>query len=204
MVAPPLVEPYIEEGWKLIEALRDHEFGLDAAYWSYLEEPDLWRLILVSRAVEEIGTTEAYRRVQEALPASSSLVLDDVAVQGGSRRESQAIVKGVRFRAGEATRRIRGTVGREYFDDILVYNLSAVAWRPNTLREMSIQREAILEGIRQEAKEITSRAISELAEKADAIMQVAEERAQLILAEAETRLAQAKKLATNQGENAGR
>ncbi len=55
MVAPPLVEPYIEEGWKLLEALRAESFDLAAAYWSYLEESDVWHLVLVTQLVDESG-----------------------------------------------------------------------------------------------------------------------------------------------------
>jgi len=128
MVAPPLVEPYIEEGHKLIEALRTAGFQVDAAFWSYYPEPDIWKLIFVSRLVDEQGSLKSYEAIQRVLGEDSSISILDVSVRGLRDKVAHAIWKEVRFRPGEITRRVRRTpIEDAYIDDALVYNLEAPA-----------------------------------------------------------------------------
>ena len=59
-----LVSELIDEGQRLLEALRRQRFPVVAALWSYIPESLEWRLILVTPTVEHTGPMAAYTRVQ--------------------------------------------------------------------------------------------------------------------------------------------
>jgi hypothetical protein len=66
MAASPLVEAWIEDGSKLIDALVRDGFDVDFALWSYFEEPDEWRLVIASERAEE-GPRAAYSAISRTM-----------------------------------------------------------------------------------------------------------------------------------------
>lgn len=123
MVAPPLVEPYIEEGRKLIELIKKSRLDVESAFWLYRPESDEWRLTIATKSVDQVGPRETYRKIQKVIPRDSVISLPDISVVSPRR----AIVKGLTQssrRTHEPTRRVRGqVVDGVYVDDALVYNL---------------------------------------------------------------------------------
>jgi hypothetical protein len=82
-----LVDQYIDDGRRLVDALEQSSFPLNAALWYYLPESDQWRLLLVSTLVDDIGPRATYSRIQQIihdreLMFASHLGLDDITVAG--------------------------------------------------------------------------------------------------------------------------
>jgi len=81
MVTATLVEARIESGKELLRKLDDGKFPLSAAFWLFTEEAPQWCLVLASRIVDELGPSEAYKRVQEIiLKQGIDIELRDVSV----------------------------------------------------------------------------------------------------------------------------
>lgn len=76
-----------EDGRKLIEKLAERNFPITAALWQYLEEDELWRLVIVSPLVDREGQLESYRRINNAIGELGDSVqfgINDISVIGPS------------------------------------------------------------------------------------------------------------------------
>jgi hypothetical protein len=58
-----LVDHLIDDGERLLQALKQDQFDIMAAFWLYTSEDELWHLYLVVDGVEAKGTRDAYGRV---------------------------------------------------------------------------------------------------------------------------------------------
>lgn len=59
-----LVEKDFESGEILIKALLESGFDLQAAFWFYFDESDLWRLVIASKLYSEKGPKEVYSQIR--------------------------------------------------------------------------------------------------------------------------------------------
>jgi len=78
-----LVEELVKEGEALIKEIEKRRLQIAAAFWSYFEDVDRWRLILVfSSLVDREGPLRTYMRIQEALAEVKprELSLSDISV----------------------------------------------------------------------------------------------------------------------------
>jgi hypothetical protein len=64
-----LVDRVIDDGQKLVEALRQHGFDMSAAFWLKASEDDRWSFYIVSPAVDREGLAHAYRRLHPLVRA---------------------------------------------------------------------------------------------------------------------------------------
>jgi hypothetical protein len=64
MVKESLVGEAIASGQKLVEFLRTTDFRLEAAFWFWMEERGVWRLVLATPLVHEGGRLVAYDRLR--------------------------------------------------------------------------------------------------------------------------------------------
>lgn len=121
-----LVEKDIEEGRKVIEALKENGFPVNAAFWLYKSEPDEWRLTFASPLIDEQGPFKAYSFVQKVLSkfspplgiavAETTVLSDrDELVEGLRRMDKQTpgILPNMRMR--------RSSINKRYVDDIYIY-----------------------------------------------------------------------------------
>ena len=74
MVMEPLSQDMIKAGRELLERLEDRVLPISWAFWLYLSEPDLWRLIVASPIVAESGPRKAYQLIQKELRAAPQMV----------------------------------------------------------------------------------------------------------------------------------
>jgi hypothetical protein len=124
MVAPPLVEPYIEQGRLLVDALSRGGLDVKAALWMYRGESDDWRLVIATDLVEQVGPRETYARIQGLLSAESGIKLRDITVIKPGDPLVRAVRKALKSGAASATVRLRGTVlDGVYLEDVLAYRL---------------------------------------------------------------------------------
>lgn len=88
-----LVSELIEEGQRLLEALRRNRFPITSALWHYIPDSLEWRLVVVSTAVDQNGPMASYGRVQRALGIISPmrLALSDIALISPNSQEYQAL-----------------------------------------------------------------------------------------------------------------
>ncbi len=62
-----LVKTEREAAWQLLEALKQENFPMTAAYWQYLPDYERWRLYIATPLVETSGSIAAYSRLQELI-----------------------------------------------------------------------------------------------------------------------------------------
>jgi hypothetical protein len=107
-----LVIELIEEGQRLLEALARKRFSVKAAMWHYFTESEVWTLVIVSPAVDRLGTLAAYTRVQSVLASTnpSTLTLLDIALVSPRDKEYHGLriedISPDRIRVGPAPQRI--------------------------------------------------------------------------------------------------
>ena len=62
-----LVKSQIEDGWKLLDALKQKQFPMTAAFWKYLPDAETWRLVIATEKVDDPGPIAAYTKLQTLL-----------------------------------------------------------------------------------------------------------------------------------------
>lgn len=62
-----LVDRDLDEGWRLVQALDRAGFPVVAALWSFFPEEGVWRLLIASPKVSELGPRGAYAAIQDVL-----------------------------------------------------------------------------------------------------------------------------------------
>lgn len=123
-----LVKELIDEGHRLLEALKKNRFPLKAAFWHYFIEPEEWRLVLVSPVVDRAGPLSAYTRVQRVLGKTNPahLTLSDISVFGPLSPDYRNLAAGVSSAgtsgAGPAVHQAH-TIANIVFEDAYVYQV---------------------------------------------------------------------------------
>ncbi len=67
MAQAALVDQDIERGRRLIQALDQAGFPVVAALWYFFPEEEIWRLLIASPRVSELGPRDAYALIQDVL-----------------------------------------------------------------------------------------------------------------------------------------
>lgn len=91
-----LVNESIEDGERLLKKLEEKNFPISAAFWRYLEEDSLWRLVIVSPVVDRDGPLRSYMHITKALDELGSSVqfgISDISVIGPSWSQFQDLRK---------------------------------------------------------------------------------------------------------------
>jgi hypothetical protein len=120
-----LVTAVLEDGRRLIQALDQRKFPVNAALW-YLHEGG-WRLIIASSLVDSDGPREAYRKINEVLQAENiHLNLSDIAVV----ESNDALVRLLRIAINTGigniseTRFTANTINGVYIEDAYIYRVA--------------------------------------------------------------------------------
>ncbi len=75
-----LVKSQRQAAWTLLEALKDKQFSMSAAFWHYLSEAETWRLVIATALVDELGTIAAYTKLQRLLNELPEDIAEDFSV----------------------------------------------------------------------------------------------------------------------------
>ncbi|MBK0383355.1 hypothetical protein I5M32_10320 [Pedobacter sp. SD-b] len=62
-----LVNLDIEQGKQLVQFLDSKQFNIESAFWYFMEEPEVWRLIIASEEVDINGPKKTYRKILDYL-----------------------------------------------------------------------------------------------------------------------------------------
>ena len=121
-----LVNRAIEDGEKLVERLERKQFPVSAAFWRYLDEDMLWRLLIVSPVVDQEGPLRSYMHVTDAIDELGSSVqfgVSDVSVMGPSWTQFQDLRRTIES-AGVGRIKAAGQPGTPQgiaFEDFYIY-----------------------------------------------------------------------------------
>jgi hypothetical protein len=84
MVKESLTKEMIQAGADLTRRLDDARLRVNASFWLYISDSNLWRLIIASPAVREAGPKKVYKKIQSVLPKTDknelSILLKDISV----------------------------------------------------------------------------------------------------------------------------
>ncbi|MBA7490512.1 hypothetical protein ES702_01050 [subsurface metagenome] len=122
-----LVEKYIQEGKRLIEALDKAGFQVEAAMWFYLTDSDEWRLLIASPFVEKNGPKKAYSFIQSVLAQlspSSEISLKDISVLSPKHHLISLLRIAIRTGPGiSGIRFTRNVINSTLIEDAYIYRI---------------------------------------------------------------------------------
>ncbi len=121
----------VDEGDKLIKRLECRRLHVAAALWYYFEDLMVWRLVIVSPAVERQGPLRVYNRIHEALDEMQpeELSLSDISVMRPSGYEFKELRSTIE-RSGLAVARPMSTPRDIAFEDAFIYRWPGQWSRP--------------------------------------------------------------------------
>jgi hypothetical protein len=123
MVTQTLTKEMIDSGAALLRALDARRFAVTGACWFYLENSDVWTLIIASPEVQTRGPKRIYGSIQQILGTGSALTLRDISVLPsddpivtllkGAVRTGPHDISGIRFS--------RNTINGHFIEDAYIY-----------------------------------------------------------------------------------
>jgi hypothetical protein len=125
-----LVEPDIDGGARLVEALDEAEIEVGAAFWFLIPELSAWRLFIASPIVDKRGRRAAYEGVQKVLRQLTSAGVEAPALDDISAVSPGNEIVGLLSSAvgtGPGISRIRftsNTVNGVFIEDAVIYRLT--------------------------------------------------------------------------------
>jgi hypothetical protein len=81
MATGTLVNLQIDEGAKLLAALRTRGFDVIVACWMKGDEEEFWYLYIASSRAEGFGLTDAYRELHTVIRSTPDLAIDPFVVR---------------------------------------------------------------------------------------------------------------------------
>jgi len=144
MVKTTLVEQDIDEGRRLLEALKSpsvltvgrrriadlpaSHFRVKAAYWLYLPESKEWRLFIATPLVDERGPQAAYLDLRAALVATSpsllNISLENISVVTPKDPFVKALLSVMKSSPVSTDLRLtRSSLDGKYVEDAYIYRL---------------------------------------------------------------------------------
>lgn len=79
-----LVGPDIEEGKRLLEKIDQSDLKVTSAFWYYVSESEIYRLVIVTPFFEKHGPRKTYEKIQKILRNNNdiNLSLGTISVMG--------------------------------------------------------------------------------------------------------------------------
>jgi hypothetical protein len=119
-----LVANQIDDVPRVIETLKLENVDVEAVFWLYTSEADQWYLYIVSRLVDQIGITEAYKSVFRVMKKLPDLRIDrfQVKLVGPTDTIAKAIAGFLGVRRAPSPTEIRSSnLGGLYIEHAYVY-----------------------------------------------------------------------------------
>ena len=131
-----LVDKDIEDGRRLLFALRQAGFGVNRMFWVHFPDTEEYRLVIASDVVDEAGPIAAYARVKSVLDQLSPPVeipLTAITLMSPQDQLLQAIDKiAPRHGLGSIGRIRAGGIGNMFVEDLIVYGVDPAVVRKQT------------------------------------------------------------------------
>lgn len=130
MAKTSLVEPDIDGGAKLVEALDEAGLRVEAAFWFLIPELSAWRLFIASPIVASQGRRAAYESVQNVLGRLTSAgieapTLDEISAVSPDNEIVRLLSSAVSTGPGISTIRFTSnTVNGVFIEDAVIYRLT--------------------------------------------------------------------------------
>lgn len=126
LVTESLTDSMMKAGAKLIERLDAKNSEVKSAFWLYLSEEKIWKLIVASPLVDKEGPRDYYKRIVDAntlAPTEEEIVsLNDIGVTNTNHQIVQLLkfmiatgdgISGIRFS--------RNTINGVFIEDTYIY-----------------------------------------------------------------------------------
>jgi hypothetical protein len=124
----------MEGGKRLIEALEQVHFRIQAALWLYDPEAFVWQLIIATPLVDERGPRYTYTEIQKVMRSMTpplSISLEDISVLSPADNLIKLLGKAVRVPSGlPGVRFTRNTINSKYIEDAYSYRIRSIAKSP--------------------------------------------------------------------------
>ena len=106
-----LVAKLIDDVPRLIDRIKEDNIEVKAVYWLYTSESDLWYLHIATELVDQIGITEAYKKVLVAMKQLPSLRIERFRLKlvSPADKVASAIEGFLRMRNGPSPTEIRSS-----------------------------------------------------------------------------------------------
>jgi hypothetical protein len=119
-----LVANQIDDVPRLIDRIKEDNIDVKAVYWLYTSESDLWYLYIATDLVDQIGITEAYKKVLKAMKQLPNLRIERFRLKlvSPADKVASAIVGFARMRRGPSPTEIQSsTLGGMHIEHAFVY-----------------------------------------------------------------------------------
>ncbi|EKO3698586.1 hypothetical protein P0F40_003464 [Vibrio metschnikovii] len=128
LVNETLSEAMIKSGAQLVEQMDKDMADVKSAFWFYISEEHLWKLIFVSDKVAEEGPRKYYKRIIDANKSLSKgslqISISDIGVSTADNPIVQLLsmmintgnsINGIRFS--------KNTINGHFIDDVYIYRM---------------------------------------------------------------------------------
>ncbi|SBO09476.1 hypothetical protein VME0621_01575 [Vibrio mediterranei] len=128
LVSETLSDAMIDSGAQLVRKMDENDAALTSAFWFYLAEEHLWKLIFVSKKVAEEGPRKYYKRIVDANKLLSKdyakISISDIGVSTIENPIVQLLsmmiktdnsINGIRFS--------KNTINGHFIDDVYIYRM---------------------------------------------------------------------------------
>jgi hypothetical protein len=123
--AHPLLPEVIEEGRRLVKAVRDSGVEITAAFWLYETEPEKWRLVLVSPTYDREGPREGYSQLSSVFDSMAPPIrfeLTNVSFLRRGDRRRKDLHRYLKTNTRDSDTLIEGaSLGGQYVEAIYLY-----------------------------------------------------------------------------------
>src|SRR5262249_21028905 len=119
-----LVANQLDDVPRLVDRLSQENVDVKTAFWLYTSEADHWDLDLATDLVDQIGITEAYKKVLRAMKQLPNLRVDrfQVKLVSPTDKIAKVILGFLTMRRGPSPTEVRGTnLGGVYIEHAFVY-----------------------------------------------------------------------------------
>ncbi|MGS0725829.1 hypothetical protein ACVBKF_06545 [Shewanella sp. 0m-11] len=128
LVNETLSEAMIKSGAQLVEQMDKEKADVKSAFWFFISEEHVWKLIFVSNKVAEEGPRKYYKRIidsNNALPkALSKISISDIGVS--TTDNPIAILLSMMITTGNSINGVRfskTTINGHFIDDVYIYRM---------------------------------------------------------------------------------
>lgn len=126
LVTERLTDSMMKAGAELVDRLDKNSADVKSAFWLFLSEEQVWKLIVASPQVDSLGPREYYKKINEAnqLARGSETVisLNDIGVSNTNHQIVQMLKIGIATGGGiSGIRFSRNTINGVFIEDTYVY-----------------------------------------------------------------------------------
>jgi hypothetical protein len=128
VVTDTLTDAMVQVGGEMIQSLEAAGFPVRAAFWWYLPQSEVWRLMIATPVVSQLGATEAYRRIHgivDRIPSDGAKIrMNDVSVIEDNSHLVSLLRNAVKpSRKASGIRLFQNVINGVMIDDAYIYRL---------------------------------------------------------------------------------